>query len=287
MSQCNSTKLALSITSRIYSCAFGWTNTARDRIKKCLVPPNRARLSASSRRRCGALPTVWFKLKLLPGTYILKEDLHLASPPPHSSEALVLTSNPLATTPQPATAGTKISLLCYNSTNPTLQIGISESNKSARSVTYVENTADKSNDSKGSADKTSTKSEDERTSASGSIKQAPSTSSVLVFGESNSFLPIVAKDVGKKKKPKNNIARSNSSFISRCSIHENLAKRLQETRSNGYFAFANISRAFQWLELSSNQRVCNSSSASETISKVKPGRILNKDLIQQRSLPMS
>lgn len=195
-----------------------------------------------------------YQLVVGEGTYILKEDLHLASPPPHSSEALVLTSNPLATTPQPATAGTKISLLCYNSTNPTLQIGISESNKSARSVTYVENTADKSNDSKGSADKTSTKSEDERTSASGSIKQAPSTSSVLVFGESNSFLPIVAKDVGKKKKPKNNIARSNSSFISRCSIHENLAKRLQETRSNGYFAFANISRAFQWLELSSNQR---------------------------------
>ena len=34
------------------------------------------------------------------GTYVLKEDLHLATPPPHPSEAPVINPNPLATTPQ-------------------------------------------------------------------------------------------------------------------------------------------------------------------------------------------
>ncbi|GJC96622.1 WD repeat domain-containing protein [Colletotrichum higginsianum] len=45
------------------------------------------------------------------GTYVLKEDLHLATPPPHPSEAPVVNPNPLATSPQPATAGTKLSLI--------------------------------------------------------------------------------------------------------------------------------------------------------------------------------
>jgi hypothetical protein len=38
-------------------------------------------------------------------------------------------------------------------------------------------------------------------------------------------------------------------------VHENLTKRLQERPSDGYFAFANINRAFQWLDLSSPQKV--------------------------------
>lgn len=45
------------------------------------------------------------------GAYVLKEDLLLATPPPHPSEAPVINPNPLATTPQPATAGTRVSLL--------------------------------------------------------------------------------------------------------------------------------------------------------------------------------
>ncbi|KAK2074650.1 hypothetical protein P8C59_008842 [Phyllachora maydis] len=102
------------------------------------------------------------------GLYILKEDLHLATPPPHPSEAPVVNPNPLATTPQPATAGTKLSL-----------------------------------------------------------------------------------DAAKRKKPKNNMNKSNSSFISRVITHETLNRRLQERLHDGMFAFANINRAFQWLDLSS------------------------------------
>ena len=46
---------------------------------------------------------------------MLKEDLHLATPPPHPSEAPIVNPNPLATTPQAATAGTKLSLLTIES----------------------------------------------------------------------------------------------------------------------------------------------------------------------------
>ena len=63
------------------------------------------------------------------------------------------------------------------------------------------------------------------------------------------------KDAGKRRKPKNNIAKSNSSFISRCIVHENMAKRVADHPVEGYFAFANINRAFQWLDLSSPQMV--------------------------------
>lgn len=64
-----------------------------------------------------------------------------------------------------------------------------------------------------------------------------------------------SRDAGKRRKPKNNIAKSNSSFISRCIVHENMAKRVNEHPVEGYFAFANINRAFQWLDLSSPQMV--------------------------------
>jgi hypothetical protein len=53
----------------------------------------------------------------------------------------------------------------------------------------------------------------------------------------------------KRKKPKNNIAKTNSSFVSRIITHESLQKRLTERKNDDVFAFANISRAFEWLDL--------------------------------------
>lgn len=56
----------------------------------------------------------------------------------------------------------------------------------------------------------------------------------------------------KRRKPKNNILKSNSSFVSRVIQHEALSKWLQERNPDGLFAFANINRAFEWLDLSSS-----------------------------------
>lgn len=92
-------------------------------------------------------------------------------------------------------------------------------------------------------------------SVAGSARAPLSVGSAPAFGEGNSMLLATGKDAGKRRKPKNNIAKSNSSFISRCIVHENLSKRLQDRPADGHFAFANINRAFQWLDLSSTQKV--------------------------------
>ncbi|KAL8860554.1 MAG: hypothetical protein Q9178_002906 [Gyalolechia marmorata] len=74
-----------------------------------------------------------------------------------------------------------------------------------------------------------------------------------VFGEDNALLtPATGKDGVKRKKPKTNIVKSNSSFISRVMPHETMTKRIQEHNLEGLFAFANVNRAFQWLDLSPN-----------------------------------
>lgn len=84
----------------------------------------------------------------------------------------------------------------------------------------------------------------------------PSLASAPAFGEGNTLLTQVnPKDAAKKRKPKNNMTKSNSSFISRVIVHETLSKRLQERPSDGLYAFANINRAFQWLDMSSSNKV--------------------------------
>lgn len=82
------------------------------------------------------------------------------------------------------------------------------------------------------------------------------SSSAPAFGEGNTLLtPPPQKDAGKRRKPKNNMSKSSSSFISRVINHDALSKRLQDRPGNGLFAFANINRAFQWLDLSSPTKV--------------------------------
>lgn len=139
------------------------------------------------------------------GTYILQDDLLLATPPPHPSEAPIINPNPLATLPTPPTTGVKLSLVTLDPRKkpPTfLKSGVT----------------------------------------------APQ------FGDGNPALaapPVAAKDASKRRKPKNNIIKSSSSFVSRVITHETSAKRLGDRDANGVFAFANINRAFQWLDLSS------------------------------------
>ena len=192
------------------------------------------------------------------GTYILKEDLHLATPPPHPSEAPIVNPNPLATTPQPATAGTKLSLLSFGSRSSAPLLYNVDTNKSNRSEGLNTSIPEHPSEGRTSGDPVPGSSDDGQTSMSGSARPAVSIGFAPAFGEGNSMLVASSKDVGKRRKPKNNIAKSNSSFISRCILHENLAKRLQERPADGYFAFANINRAFQWLDLSSPQKVSSS-----------------------------
>lgn len=141
------------------------------------------------------------------GTYHLKDNLHLATPPPHPSEAPVVNPNPLATGVTPPTSGVKLSLV--------------QVSHQSKAPTYSLN---------GNA-------------------TAP------LFGDGNPALAApVVKEGLKRRKPKNNIVKSSSSFVSRVITHEALTKRLNDRNPDGFFAFANINRAFQWLDLSSKQK---------------------------------
>ncbi|KAI0888256.1 WD40 repeat-like protein [Annulohypoxylon maeteangense] len=184
------------------------------------------------------------------GTYVLKEDLLLATPPPHPSEAPVLNPNPLATTPQPATAGTKISILSLETRPPPPALFKLTPTTTTLSPSIAEHPSEGrySNDAKLSSD-----GEGRGTSLSDG---GPSTSATAIsapaFGDGNALLaPEKTKDPNKRRKPKNNMTKSNSSFISRVIINEAFSKKLADRPSDGLFAFANINRAFQWLDLSS------------------------------------
>jgi hypothetical protein len=168
----------------------------------------------------------------------------------------VVNPNPLATTPQPATAGTKVSLLrlagrpspaaaFYKSSASTLFPGAGRSS-------IQETPSEKRFSAEGGLS-----SEEGRGT---SISDAPATSfsreSAPAFGEANALLaPTPTKDVNKRRKPKNNMTKSNSSFISRVIVNEAISKKLADRPSDGAFAFANINRAFQWLDLSSPSKV--------------------------------
>ncbi|PWY91962.1 putative catabolite repression protein creC [Aspergillus sclerotioniger CBS 115572] len=141
------------------------------------------------------------------GTYHLRDNLHLATPPPHPSEAPVVNPNPLATVPTPPTSGVKLSLVSIGTRikTPTLPLD--------------------------------------------------GTGTAPLFGEGNPALaaPIVKEGL-KRRKPKNNIIKSSSSFVSRVITHEAATKRLSDRNPDGLFAFANINRAFQWLDFSAKQK---------------------------------
>ncbi|OCK84654.1 catabolite repression protein creC [Lepidopterella palustris CBS 459.81] len=182
------------------------------------------------------------------GTYKLRDDLHLATPPPHPSEAPVHNPNPLATTISPPTVGTKLSLVVLaprqSSYLRLYRIETTDSTRSQVPLSIRESPYEGQSQASDAGSHGNTNGvapiEDMRTPA---------------FGEGNPILSLpnskAPKDPLKQRKPKSNIIKSNSSFVSRVIPHENLSRRLQEHNPNGVYAFANINRALQWLDLSS------------------------------------
>ncbi|ODH12952.1 hypothetical protein ACO22_07749 [Paracoccidioides brasiliensis] len=168
------------------------------------------------------------------GTYVLRDNLLLATPPSHPSEAPIVNPNPLATTPNPPTSGVKLSLVIVQPRRTPPQLYKLKSSLSGRPD--LQSIRENERESR----RTSDDSED--------------CVSVPAFGEGNLALaPLPGKDGSglKRRKPKNNILKSSSSFVSRVITHDTYAKRLAERSPDGVYAFANISRAFQWLDLSS------------------------------------
>ncbi|KAI1148919.1 WD40-repeat-containing domain protein [Nemania diffusa] len=183
------------------------------------------------------------------GTYVLEEDLFLATPPPHPSEAPVINPNPLATNPQPATAGTNVSLLSLDARRPPPAFyRLAATAALPGSIAEHPNEWRFSNDAKISSDGEGRGTSVSDVGGPGSVAAV----STPAFGDGNALLaPERFKDPNKRRKPKNNMTKSNSSFISRVIINEAFSKKMADRPHDGIFAFANINRAFQWLDLSS------------------------------------
>ncbi|KAA8909940.1 WD40-repeat-containing domain protein [Sphaerosporella brunnea] len=179
------------------------------------------------------------------GTYTLKEDIFLATPPPHPSEPPITNPNPLSTAPQAFVGGTKISLL---------QIKGGEIQNHHHQI-YRNPTVATSRDTQDGASRISGDTDEDSSIGLGGSGSLGSKSGEMAhvpekFGNGNASLS-VATGKNVKKKPKSNIAKSNSSFVSRIIQHENLTKRLQERSSEDLMLFANINRAFNWLDMDS------------------------------------
>lgn len=186
------------------------------------------------------------------GTYLLRDQIHLSTPQPHPSEAPIANPNPLATTPVPPTAGVKLSLSIVSPRRAQPKLYKLNAFGSTRSnlVTYSIKESEK--ESRTSHD----------TNSDGAPQQfmADVSGKAPAFGENNLFLSSASGKEGlKRRKPKTNIAKSSSSFISRVIQHDAMSKRLQEHTPEGLFMFANINRAFQWLDVSSTtiSKVCS------------------------------
>lgn len=169
--------------------------------------------------------------------------IHLATPPPHPSEAPITTINPLATTPPPPTSGVKLSLITISpqrSAPRPLKFDVSPSTRTTLVASSIKESDQESIPSN-------------KTSSDGSQPCSVGDGSTPAFGEGNILLSASTggKDASKRKKPKTNILKSNSSLISRVVPHEAYSKRVQEHSADGLLLFANVNRAFQWLDLSS------------------------------------
>jgi catabolite repression protein CreC len=152
------------------------------------------------------------RLDFATGTYILKEDLLLATPPPHPSEAPVINPNPLATNPQPATAGTKVSLLSLDARRPPPAFyRLTATAALPGSIAEHPNEWRFSNDAKISSDGEGRGTSVSDVGGPGSVTAV----SAPAFGDGNALLaPERFKDPNKRRKPKNNMTKSNSSRAS-------------------------------------------------------------------------
>ncbi|KAI9794645.1 MAG: hypothetical protein M1816_004532 [Peltula sp. TS41687] len=206
-----------------------------------------------------------YQLLVGEGTYFLRDDVHLATPYLHPAEPTVSNPNGLATAVHPPTAGTKLSLVTIAPRKTIALLHKSHSNSSIppqnpASADQVERLREEqlarpasggSSEHQGSSENSSARLSLELTNGTtGSENEA-----TPAFGQGNMLLSLVtSKDPSKRRKPKNNIVKSNSSFISRVMLHDGLAKRLQERSPDGLYAFINITRSFQWLDFSASNK---------------------------------
>ncbi|KAI9681840.1 MAG: hypothetical protein M1829_000585 [Trizodia sp. TS-e1964] len=183
-----------------------------------------------------------YQLLVGEGTYRLRDDLLLATPHIHPSEIPIQSQNPLATILNPPTAGTKLSLVSIPSSKPHNQLY-----KLQNAIGVLSSSVQSSVIKESSSEPRSSGDSDALRGGALATPYIYDQTSTPAFGEGNTSL--ISPSGPKRRKPKSNINKSSSSFLSRAVIHDSLSKRLQEHGGGGNYAFANINRSFQWLDL--------------------------------------
>ena len=179
------------------------------------------------------------------GIYVLRDDFQLATPPPHPSEAPTASTNPLSTSIPPLVSGTRLSIIITSDRKapPVLySLNASIPNFSTYSIKEQEESRLSQDTNANSSDAVS------QPLSTGSDKKAPA------FGSTNVYLNAGngVKEGAKRKKPKTNMMKTSSSFVSRVVPHEALSRRLNERDADSMLAFVNINRSLQWLDLTSS-----------------------------------
>lgn len=151
--------------------------------------------------------------------------------------------NPLATTPVPPTSGVKlsVSLADPHRVPPRLyQLNAFGSTRSHLATYSIKE-----------SEKESSASHETRSNGIPPLMAEDDSERPAESAEGTSMLsPAKGTEGLKRRKPKTNLMKSNSAFISRVIPHDALSRRLQEPNPEALFIFANIDRAIQWLDLS-------------------------------------
>jgi catabolite repression protein CreC len=205
-----------------------------------------------------------YQLVVGEGTYKLRESLLVATPPPHPSETPSQPPNPLDTARKPPTAGTTLSLALVGPRGAALAQHLKQQLLlQTRPATPNSDESPESSHDAGSQNemKSNSRSSDYNGSNNREIVSDLDDSllSPPVFGQDNPAListpgPKDSKDGLKKRKPKNSMVKTNSSFVSRVHPLDGLTKKLSERDPDGIFALANINRSFHWIDLSAIQK---------------------------------
>ena len=159
------------------------------------------------------------------GTYRLQQDMNLVLPPPHPSDPPPLNPNPLSTAPIPVSAGTTAALISVHTHEP-----------QSHSMTN------------GNADSWQQNGTHVAIPAALEPLYLARKSSTTSSTSNGASFPTTASPM-KRKKPKNSMQKTNSSFVSRIIKHDKLEERMAARKPEDLCMIANRNRALEWIDM--------------------------------------
>ncbi|BFZ59688.1 hypothetical protein YB2330_000703 [Saitoella coloradoensis] len=192
------------------------------------------------------------------GQYTLRDEVTLAMPPPFATEGL---PNALSTIPAPRTNGVRLSFVPLKHRDVPVDAYSSSPKLAKRNSNLLGLASPKTEEPSPSHLNRSLSSLDTESvedDAADDDQSIPQSYTGVGDDSSNSFVSMFGTPAqrasGKQKKPKNSIAKTTSSFVSRFMAHTNLLNLLATRPNDQTLLFASACRSFSWLDYSSPNR---------------------------------